>query len=76
MPCIYIKDDEVEFKIIYVYSTKSKKMRKYTISEAERLGFVQIDTGSFQLGGDMYSKAITIKDNNIKLCLSTKLAIA
>jgi hypothetical protein len=75
-PSIFINDDEVEFKVIYVYLSKSKKMRKYTISEAEKLELVKIDTGSFQIGGDRYSKAITIKDNNVKLCLSTKVATA
>ena len=37
-PSIYINDNEVDFKLIYVYSTKFNKPRKYTISEAERLG--------------------------------------
>ncbi len=50
-------------------------MKKYTISEAERLGLVKIDSGSFKMGGVSYSKAITIKDNNVKLCFSTKVAI-
>jgi len=71
-PSIYINDDEVEFKLIYVQSTKSKRRRKYTISEAERLGLVKMDAGSFKVGGQKYSKAITIKENNVILCLSTK----
>ena len=74
-PSIFINDDEVEFKAIYVYLAKLKKMRKYTISEAEKLELVKIDTGLFQMGGEKYSKAITIKDNNVNLCLSTKVAI-
>jgi hypothetical protein len=75
-PSIFINDDEVEFKLIYVYLAKSKKMRKYTISQAEKLELIKIDTGSIQMGGDKYSKAITIKDKNVKLCLSTKVTIA
>ena len=75
-PSIFINDDEVEFKEIYVYLAKPKKMRKYTISEAEKLELIKIDTGLFQMGGDKYSKVITIKDNSVKLCLSTKVAIA
>lgn len=71
-PSIFINDDEVEFRVIYVCSIKSKKMRKYTIDEAERLGIIQVDTGSIQIGGDIYSKSITINDNSAKLCLSTK----
>lgn len=74
-PSIFINDDEVEFKVIYVYLAKSKKIRKYTISEAEKLKLIKIDTGSFQMGEDKYSKAITIKNKNVKLCLSTKVAI-
>jgi hypothetical protein len=75
-PSIFINDDEVEFKEIYVYLAKPKKMRKYTISEAEKLELIKIDTGSFKIGRDKYSKVITIKDNSVKLCLSTKVASA
>jgi hypothetical protein len=74
-PSIFINDDEVEFKEIYIYLTESKKIRKYTISEAEKLELIKIDTESFQMGGDKYSKAITIKDKNVKLCLSTRVPI-
>ena len=62
-PAIFINDDEVEFKVIYVYSTKLKKLKKHTISEAERLGLVKIDSGSFKMGGVSYSMAITIKQS-------------
>ena len=75
-PSILINDDEVEFKVIYVYLAKQKTMRKYTISEAEKLELIKIDTGLFQMGRDKYSKVITIKDNSVKLCLSTRVAIA
>ena len=75
-PAIFINDDEVEFKVIYVYSARLKKMKKYTITEAERLGLVEVESGSFRMGRVSYSKAITIKDNNVKLCLSTKAAIS
>ena len=73
-PSIFINDDEVEFKVIYVYSKKSNKIRKYTLSAAERLGFIGIDCGSFQMGRGRYSKAITIKNRNVNLCLATKVA--
>jgi hypothetical protein len=72
-PSIFINDDEVEFKLIYVRSKKTKRRRKYTISEAERLGLVKVDAGSFRVGSKKYSKAITIKENNVVLCLSTKI---
>jgi len=75
-PSIYINDDEVDFKLIFVYSTKFKKQRKYTISEAEKLGLVKIETGSFMLGNNKYSKVIKISNSCVKLCLSTKAAIA
>jgi len=71
-PAILINDDEVEFKLIYVYSNRSNKMRKYTISQAEQLGLVQVDAGSFQMGGNSCSKVVTIIGKNIKLFLSTK----
>jgi len=48
-PLIYINDDEVDLKLIYVYSNKNKKSRKYTISAAERLGLIKIESGSFLL---------------------------
>ena len=72
-PSIFINDDEFEFKLIYVHSKKTKRRRKYTISEAERLGLVKVDAGSFKVGSKKYSKAITIKENNVVLCLSTKI---
>jgi hypothetical protein len=74
-PSIYINDDEVDLKLIYVYSTKSMKPRKFTIGEAERLGLIKIETGSFLLGNHKYSKEIKISNNSIKLCLSTRAAI-
>ena len=49
-PAIFINDDEVEFKVIYVYSARLKKMKKYTITEAERMGLVEVESGSFKLG--------------------------
>ena len=51
-PSIYINDDEVDLKLIYVYSNKNGKSRKYTISAAERLGLIKIESGSFLLGRD------------------------
>jgi sRNA-binding carbon storage regulator CsrA len=69
---ILINDDEVEFKVIHVFSAKSKKMRKYTVDRAERIGSIQVDSESIKIGGDIYSKSITLNKNNLKLCLSTK----
>ena len=57
-PAIFINDDEVEFKVIYVYSYKSKKMRKYTISEAER----RIDL----IGGGMVAIRSTHYADNLR----------
>ena len=75
-PSIYINDDEIDLKLIYVISTKKEKSRKYTIATAERLGLVKIESGSFSLGKHKYSKVIKISDSSIILCLSTKAAIA
>jgi len=75
-PSIYLNDDEVDLKLICVYSNKNMKSRKYTITEAERLGLVKIETGSFLLGKLKYSKVIKISDSSIKLCLSTRATIS
>ena len=48
-PSIYINDDEINFKLIYVYSNKNKKSRKYTISMAERLGLIKVSNSSIKL---------------------------
>ena len=72
IPGVYINDDEVEFKIIYIYSMKSGKGRKYTISEAERRGLVRVESGAHTLGNETYSKSVSILDQNVKLCLTTR----
>jgi len=72
IPSVYINDDEVEFKIIYIYSMKSGKGRKYTITEAEKRGLVRVESGSHTFCNDHYSKAISILDQNVKLCLTTR----
>jgi hypothetical protein len=69
---VIINDDEVEFKVIHVFSAKSNKLRKYTVDRAERLGLIQVKSETTKLSGDIYSKAITLKRNNLKLCLTTK----
>ena len=69
---VLINDDEVEFKVIHVFSAKSKKHRKYTVDRAERLGLIQVESEPIKLSGDIYSKVITLKRNNLKLCLTTK----
>ena len=71
-PSVYINDDEVDLKSIYVFSIKNQKSRKYTISAAERLGLVKIESGSFLLGNHKYSKVIKISNSSIKICLSTR----
>ena len=69
---VLINDDEVEFKVIHVFSAKSKKLRKYTVARAEKLGLIQVESEPIKLSGDIYSKLITLKRNNLKLCLTTK----
>ena len=69
---VLINDDEVEFKEIHVFSAKSKKLRKYTVDSAERLGLIQVKSEPTRLSGDIYSKEITLKRNNLKVCLTTK----
>ena len=69
---VVINDDEVEFKIITVFSNKSKKVKKYTVDRAEKLGLIKVDSGPIKIDSDIYSKSITLNNNNLILCLSTK----
>ena len=69
---VLINDDEVEFKVIHVFSAKSNRLRKYTVDRAERLGLIQVKSEPTKLSGDIYSKVITLKNDNLKLCLTTK----
>jgi len=68
---VIINDDEVEFKIIFVFSSRSKKLKKYTADRAEKLGLIKVDPGPIKIGNEIYSKSITLNNNNLKLCLST-----
>ena len=68
---VIINDDEVEFKIISVFSSKSKKLKQYTADRAEKLGLIKVDPGPIKIGNEIYSKSITLNNNNLKLCLST-----
>ena len=68
---VIINDDEVEFKIISVFSNRSKKLKQYTADRAEKLGLIKVDPGPIKIGNEIYSKSITLNNNNLKLCLST-----
>ena len=68
---VMINDDEVEFKIISVFSRRSKKLKQYTADRAEKLGLIKVDPGPIKIGNEIYSKSITLNNNNLKLCLST-----
>jgi hypothetical protein len=69
---VYINDDEVELKQIIIRHGNLRKMRKFTVSEAEKRGLVKVETGPHALSGDKFSKAIAILDKEVRLCLSTK----
>ena len=71
-PCVYINDDEIELKQVIVKYGNLKKLRKFTISEAEKRGLVRVESSSAALSDDKYSKSISILDNDVRLCLSTK----
>ena len=68
---VIINDDEVEFKIISVFLSRSKKLKQYTADRAEKLGLIKVDPGPIKIGNEIYSKSITLNNNNLKLCLST-----
>jgi hypothetical protein len=69
---VYINDDEVELKQIIIRYGNLKKLRKFTVSEAEKRGLVKVESGPHALSGDKFSKAIAILDKEVRLCLSTK----
>lgn len=71
-PCVYINDDEIELKQVIIKYGSLKKLRKFTISEAEKRGLVRIESSSTALSDDKYSKSIFILDNGVRLCLSTR----
>jgi len=72
-PCVYINDDEIELKQVIIKYGNLKKLRKFTISEAEKRGLVRVESSSTTLSDDKYSKSIFILDNGVRLCLSTKV---
>jgi hypothetical protein len=69
---VYINDDEVELKQIIIRYGNLRKMRKFTVSEAEKRGLVKVESGPHALSGEQFSKAIAILDKEVRLCLSTK----
>ena len=71
-PCVYINDDEIELRQIIIKYGNFKKQRKFTISEAEKRGLVRVELSPNGLREKYYSKSITILNNSVKLCLSTK----
>ena len=70
--CVYINDDEIELKQIIIRYGTLNKLRKLTVSEAEKRGLVKVEPGPHGLSGDEFSKEITILANDVRLCLSTK----
>ena len=71
-PCVYINDDEIELKQVIVNYGNLKKLRKFTISEAEKRGLVRVESSPTTLSNNTYSKSISILNNGVRLCLSTK----
>ena len=71
-PYVYINDDEIELKKIIILCGNPKKQRKLTISEAEKRGLVKVDSGPHRFSEDEFSKSISILDNRVRICLSTK----
>lgn len=69
---VYINDDEVELKQIVIRYGNVRKLRKFTVSEAEKRGLVKVESGPHAFSGDKFSKAIAILDDEVRLCLSTK----
>ena len=69
---VYINDDEIELKQIIIKYGNLKKLRKLTVNEAEKRGLVKVEGGPHDLSGDVFSKEITILNNDVRLCLSTK----
>ena len=71
-PYVYINDDEVELKQILIIYGNLKKQRKFTVSEAEKRGFVKVEPLPQPVPDENFSKAIAILDKKVRLCLSTK----
>ena len=71
-PYVYINDDEIELKQIIVSYGKLKKLRKFTVSEAERRGLVKVESRPAGLSDNKFSKVIAILDNKVRLYLSTR----
>ena len=71
-PYVYINDDEIELKQIFIRYGNLKKARKFTVSEAEKRGLVKVELKPPELSDDNFSKAIAILDNKVSLCLSTR----
>ena len=71
-PCVYINDDEIELRQIIIKYGSLKKERKFTISEAEKRGLVKVELSPYGSSEHNYSKSITILNNCVNLCLSTK----
>ena len=73
-PCVYVNDDEVNFKHILILYSKSKNLEKtYTIAGAEKRGLVKVETGTYKLGGHKYSKSIAFLNNCVSIYLTTRI---
>lgn len=71
-PYVYINDDEIELKQILILYGNLKKLRKFTVSEAEKRGLVKVESRPHKVSDEIFSKAIVILDKKVRLCLSTK----
>jgi hypothetical protein len=72
-PYVYINDDEIELKQILILYGSLKKQRKFTVSEAEKRGFVKVESMPHEASDENFSKAIAILDKKVRLCLSTRV---
>lgn len=72
-PCVYINDDEIELKQVIIQYGNLKKLRKFTVSEAEKRGLVRVESSPTTSSDDKYSKSIFLLNDGVRLCLSTKV---
>jgi hypothetical protein len=71
-PWVYFNDDEVELRQIIIHCGSKRNQKKLTVSEAEKIGLVRVESEPHTLGSDRFSKAIVILKKDVRLCLSTK----
>jgi hypothetical protein len=71
-PWVYFNDDEVELRQIIIHCGSKRNQKKFSVSEAEKMGLVRVESEPHTLAGDRFSKAIVILQKDVRLCLSTK----